>query len=430
MMIDSPLYITILVIITAFYYLTKSVKIQNIILLILSLVFYYYFSKGDILPILSIVAITLLINNFFKKYYFTGIFSIALIFIFFKYQQNHSLYLPIGLSFITFQVISLLEDKRRRIYKKENTLIESALYALYFPQIAAGPIEKASELISQFSESRSFNYNHYRKSLLKISFGILKKAIIANALWQIIYGFQQRESISTIELFLIPIFCRYFIFTNFSAYTDIALGTSNLFGIKLTENFNRPFAAKTLTQFWTRWHITLSNWIKSYILFPLAITFKRKNISIYFATIISFLIIGAWHGLTFHFLIYGLIQGLVISLESFLEKKNISFFKNNIIVNLFYRYIVIFIPAVLFFFKTIPKIENTNPLFIHRQFVIVLFYIFSLEIIQYVAKKFKLDDFIAKQSFLIRWTFYFSLVSLYFFAGNFNSDSTFLYFNF
>ena len=219
--------------------------------------------------------------------------------------SNLNILLPVGISFYTFQAVSYVVDVYKGNCSAEKNLLKYALYIAFFPQLVAGPIERADHIIPQFSKKYEFDYRQITDGMILIAWGLLKKMVIADELAVYvdkIYGNVDvytgfAFAIATI-MFAIQIYC------DFSGYSDIAAGSAKLFGINLMKNFDTPYLSGSLQEFWTRWHISLSQWFRDYIYVPLGGGRKgklRANLNL----LCTFLASGLWHGADMTFVIWG-----------------------------------------------------------------------------------------------------------------------------
>lgn len=218
------------------------------------------------------------------------------------------LVLPLAISFYTFQAVSYLADIYFGKQKPEQHYGYFSVYFAFFPQLVAGPIERARKLIPQFKVEQKFDYDNITYGMKRIAWGIFKKTLIADRLAPIVSSVYDSPNATGSEIVVATILFSIQLFADFSAVSDIAIGCARLFGIKLTENFKQPHFAVSIADFWNRWHITLSNWLRDYIFIPLC-KGKKKRGEIYFAIIITFLVSGIWHGAAWTFVLWGLIHG-------------------------------------------------------------------------------------------------------------------------
>ena len=231
------------------------------------------------------------------------------------------LILPAGISFYTFSSVSYVIDVYKEKIPAERSLLYYALYAAYFPKLLAGPIERAGHLLKQFHEEQEFDYDRAVYGVRLIVWGLFKKMVIADTLAKYVsqvYGSLAHCSGGT--LLAAAVFYSIQIYCDFSGYSDTAIGTSELFGYHLAENFRRPYLASSLQEFWRRWHISLSTWFRDYVYIPLGgsrcAPWKRD-----LNLIITFLCSGLWHGASWTFVLWGLIHGLGQVLENHLIPK-------------------------------------------------------------------------------------------------------------
>jgi alginate O-acetyltransferase complex protein AlgI len=222
-----------------------------------------------------------------------------------------SIMLPVGISFYTFQTISYTIDVYRGDLKARTDLLDYFLYVTFFPQLVAGPIERAPSLLVQVERSRSFDVERIIGGLTLAMWGAFKKMCVADTLAPYIDKVFVLESPSTLMVWAACLAFSVQIFADFSGYTDIARGTARMLGFELTENFRSPYLAASTPEFWQRWHISLSFWIRDYLLVPLLGAGRRlTTFRFVWATIVTFLVIGLWHGASWNFLLFGLWHGV------------------------------------------------------------------------------------------------------------------------
>ncbi|MCO4761765.1 MAG: MBOAT family protein [Myxococcales bacterium] len=234
-----------------------------------------------------------------------------------------SIVLPVGISFYTFQTMSYSVDVYRRHIPAERSLLKFALYVSFFPQLVAGPIVRAADLLPQFNQKISLTHDDVGAALFRIARGLVKKIVIADflAVNLVDRAFSNPSIYSSPELMVALYAYTMQIYCDFSGYTDVAIGTAQLLGYKLPENFDRPYSATTVAGFWRRWHITLAGWLRYYVFFPLggsrgSIWKAHRN------TFITLILIGLWHGANWTFVVYGAIHGLAISINRMLVRRN------------------------------------------------------------------------------------------------------------
>ena len=217
--------------------------------------------------------------------------------------------LPIGLSFHTFQAMSYTIEVYRGNQKAERHFGIYALYVMFFPQLVAGPIERPQNMLHQFYEEHQFEYWRVVQGLRLIVWGMFKKVVIADRLSPFVdLVYDHPHNYHGFQVILATIFFTFQIFCDFSGYSDIALGTAEVMGFKLMLNFNRPYFSKSISEFWKRWHISLSTWFRDYLYFPLGGNRVSKTRS-YLNQFIVFMISGLWHGANWTFVIWGTLHG-------------------------------------------------------------------------------------------------------------------------
>lgn len=221
------------------------------------------------------------------------------------------LILPLGISFHTFQAISYSTDVYRGHFKAEKNLVRFALFIAWFPQMVAGPIERASTLLVQLRNIELPTATQFRSGLFWLIWGLVKKIVVADGMAILVDDVYARP----FEYGFAPAWIAFFayafqIYCDFSGYTDMAKGSSLLFGVRLTENFNAPYLSRSFIEFWKRWHISLSLWFFEYVFYPLARRWPSQA-GIAMAILVTFLASGVWHGANWTFLLWGFANGLI-----------------------------------------------------------------------------------------------------------------------
>ncbi|MDX1772979.1 MBOAT family O-acyltransferase [Oceanihabitans sediminis] len=269
--------------------------------------------------------------------------------------------LPVGISFYTFQTLSYSIDIYRKQLKPTNDALSFFAFVSFFPQLVAGPIERASHLLPQFYKTYKFNYNQVKSGLLLMAFGLFKKMVIAdraalyvNEVYNNPGNYEGVETIIATVLFGFQIYC------DFSGYSDIAIGAARTMGFDLMKNFDSPYLSKSITEFWRRWHISLSTWFRDYVYIPLGGS-RNGKYRTYANLFIVFLVSGLWHGAAMTFVIWGAIHGLIIVLEKATSKpKDILFQKLNMNkANLSNKLVFIFITFTIVCFAWVFFRANT-----------------------------------------------------------------------
>jgi D-alanyl-lipoteichoic acid acyltransferase DltB (MBOAT superfamily) len=230
---------------------------------------------------------------------------------------------PLGISYITFQAIGYLIEIKRGSEPAEKHFGHFATYLLFFPKIIAGPVERAHHFLPQLKENRPFNYDTFTAGGKQLLWGLFKKIVIADRIAIYVNAiFNNYGHHSGITLFVAAVLYVLQIYADFSGYTDMALGFAKMLGFELMPNFNRPLLAKSVTEFWRKWHMSLSTWFGEYFYTPIAIA-KRDwgNMGVIYASFITFTVLGFWHGANWTFVVFGFLQGLILSLEIFTRRQ-------------------------------------------------------------------------------------------------------------
>ena len=326
----------------------KNSKLDLWWLFLMSLWFYGYSNPAYLILILSSICVNYFVTgqiNIGRKkeaikkarrwMLFGVVFNLALIF-YFKYydffisnmnmlfQKDWTLkniMLPLGISFFTFQQVSYVVDCYRDKKEVQYKFIEYAAYVTFFPQLVAGPIVMHSELVPQMQDvkKKKISYDNLSQGLYALALGLGKKVLIADTLSKIVnVGYQDILSLNGISAFVIMISYTLQIYFDFSGYCDMALGMAKMFNIDLPLNFNSPYKAKTVSEFWERWHMTLTRFFTQYVYIPMGGSRKGK-LRTYANTMIVFLLSGIWHGANWTFILWGIIHGAFMTAEKVIK---------------------------------------------------------------------------------------------------------------
>jgi D-alanyl-lipoteichoic acid acyltransferase DltB (MBOAT superfamily) len=220
--------------------------------------------------------------------------------------------LPIGLSFHTFQAMSYTIEVYFGRFPAERNFLRYALYVMFYPQLVAGPIERPQNLLHQFREEHHFDYERVAAGLLRMAVGMFKKVVIADTLALYVNDvYTKPQAHHGLPLILATLFFAFQIYWDFSGYSDIALGSAQVMGFSLMENFRTPYAAASISEFWRRWHISLSTWFRDYVYIPMGGN-RVSRAARYRNLMIVFLLSGLWHGANWTFVIWGGLHGFFL----------------------------------------------------------------------------------------------------------------------
>lgn len=453
----------------------KNLKLQNLLIVLASYIFYGWWDWKFLTLILFSTLVDyfigiglqkqlnqknrkiLLFTSIFINLGFLGVFKYYNFFIdnfisaftFFGANikpNTLNIILPVGISFYTFQTLSYSIDVYKNKIQPTNDFIAFSAFVCFFPQLVAGPIERASNLLPQFYKKRFFDYSKAVDGMQLILWGLFKKVVIADNCAQfanIIFNDYSIFSGST--LLLGTIFFSFQIYGDFSGYSDIAIGTSKLLGFNLSKNFNFPYFSKTIPEFWKRWHISLSSWFKDYVYIPLGGS-KNGLYKHIRNTFIIFTVSGFWHGANWTFVIWGLLNAIYFLPSLFFKRKDINYqnnlylkIKNNL--SILTTYILILFSWIFFRSNHISDAFNfikiifsdslfSIPKFNDAQLAIpIILILLSFISIEWIAKKYDhVLQILNSKSKLFRWSFYYILIiTIFIFAG---STQQFIYFQF
>lgn len=375
MVFSSLLFLTLFLPIVLTIYFILPWKLKNLWLLVTSLFFYFW---GEIqygwIMLMSIglnYIFGLWINQAKEKQSAKKVVAIAVVanlalLIFFKYAhfffQNltflglksikfDAIALPIGISFFTFHALSYVIDVYRHESYVQKNPINFGLYIAFFPQLIAGPIIRYHDIDAQL-EKRQITRDNLAYGIERFIIGLSKKVLIANVLAgpaDKIFGLSVGNLSTSLAWFGLICYALQ-IYFDFSGYSDMAIGLARMFGFKFLENFNYPYISRSITEFWHRWHISLSNWFRDYLYIPLGGNRKGK-LRTYFNLITVFFLCGLWHGASWNFIIWGLFYGLVLVLERVGILK--SFIEKSKVISHFYTLFIILMAWVFFRTETL-----------------------------------------------------------------------------
>jgi alginate O-acetyltransferase complex protein AlgI len=354
MLFNSFIFLIFLIVILPIFYLLPTKKTKNLFLLITSYFFYGYWDWRFCI-LLAITSVTVYwigikinrsTNPNNRKYllYLSLIINLGILAIF-KYFNffidsfanlssnlgvsldflHLNIILPVGISFYTFQALSYVLDVYWEKIQPTHNFIDFALFVSFFPQLVAGPIERASNLLPQFNKKLKPTKLQLQEGLTLVVFGLFKKVMIGDTAGKIVdHIFAQPELYMSFELLCGLILFSIQIYADFSGYSSIARGTAKLLGVELMRNFEQPYLSRNITEFWRRWHISLSSWLKDYLYIPLGGNRKGK-VRIYTNLMITMLLGGLWHGASWNFVIWGGLHGLYLGIHKIIiGKRRIS----------------------------------------------------------------------------------------------------------
>ena len=404
------------------------------------------------------VIVNLSILGFFKYYnFFSASLVDALSQVGIKANLTSlNIILPVGISFYTFHGLSYVIDIYYEKIEPEKNFINYGVFVSFFPLLVAGPIERATHLLPQITKKRNFDYSIAVDGLKQILWGVFKKVVIADNCAEFANQiFNNSFDYSGWTLLLGTLFFTFQVYADFSGYSDIAIGTAHLLGIDLIRNFNFPFFSKNVSEFWRRWHISLSSWFNDYIFIPIASNSGWRKLGlkgVCLAIFITFTLCGLWHGANWTFVIYGFLQSFAIVFELLFKKQRTFIFSklpawlcsrlSMFITFSYFCFSLIFFrsrnitQAVHFIIDLVKKIFSTSNFTESFSFLISkagwllpLFLILFIYI-EWKGKeqKYPIQNFGIKYPQIFRYLFYYSmLLSIFLFAGH---PEKFIYFQF
>ena len=400
-------------------------------------------SGRKLLLILSLV-INLGILGFFKYFNFfvSSLQELLQVFSLPVHIKTLSIILPVGISFYTFQTLSYTIDIFNRKIQPTRDTVSFFAFVSFFPQLVAGPIERAGHLLPQFFGKKEFSYNFCVQGLRLILWGLFKKIVIADNLGILADAlFDTHQSVSGVTTLAGSLFFAFQIYADFSGYSDIAIGLSRMLGFDLMKNFKTPYFSPTFGEFWRRWHISLSTWFRDYLYIPLGGNRKsafRNQLNI----IVTFLLSGLWHGANITFLIWGGLHGIALILEKWLKGKwNRLFYAPLVfmVVTLLwipfraenYNHFIVLSKSIFQFGSySITTLYQTISNFSNIRFVVLSLVLVGFLSIEYHLRSDDFNEWIQKKPGFTRFTLYYAIVLLILLLGNFNVKPYFIYFQF
>ena len=391
------------------------------------------------------VIINIGILGFFKYFnFFTD--SLLSLFELFGWTYSYrrlNIILPVGISFYTFQTLSYTLDIYRKRLTPTKDITSFFAFVSFFPQLVAGPIERAKDLLPQFHKINKISYNSIRSGLILITIGLFKKIVIADRLAIYVDScYANIDQANGIPMLIAIIFFAFQLYLDFSAYSDIAIGIARTLGFNLSTNFKRPYLSISFSDFWKRWHISLSSWFKDYVYISLGGN-KVNKTKMFRNIFIVFLLSGLWHGASWNFVIWGGLNGLFLILfDTHINQRIKSKLLKHMFIFTSWALSLIFFRAQTFneainVFSNI-NLSNKSNIYsmglnnseIHFTFWLLISYM-AIEYIN--EKKGNLINIITNQKMLIRFTFYLLLILSIIFLGAYGvgfNDTNFIYFQF
>ncbi|MCB0805047.1 MAG: MBOAT family protein [Bacteroidales bacterium] len=480
MLFNSLEFIVFFPLVVAAYFALPS-RFRWILLLIASYYFYMCWNyKYIILIIFSTLVDYVAARAMFaakskrtKKFYlFASLFSNLGLLFFFKYFNffgenvnavfdslnifynvpEYAFLLPVGISFYTFQTLSYTIDVYMGKKEPEKHFGIFALYVAFFPQLVAGPIERSARLLPQFHQVFTFDYNRIKTGIVLMAWGFFKKVVIADRLAEYVNQvYNNPHDYGGLQDLIATFFFGSQIYCDFSGYSDIAIGSAMVLGYDLMTNFRRPYLSKSIREFWSRWHISLSTWFRDYLYIPLGGN-RVVKWRWYYNLFITFLISGLWHGANWTFVIWGALHGsyLVLAIVTAKSRDKLALaaglyrFKwiNNLI-NLAWTFALVYFAWIFFRANSIQDailiIGNildfstyggaTQLFHFASDFYLAFGLIGFLMMVEILQEYYSLNGRLANQTRLIKWVIFIIIVLMIFVLGKWD-ESDFLYFQF
>ncbi len=402
---------------------------------------------------LSVAVVSSLLLLFFFKYFnFASetITQIANKFALGLHPVTLNILLPVGISFYTFQTIGYVVDVYRGTTKAERNFGIYATFISFFPQLVAGPIERTNNLLPQIKSEKTFSYDEVTYGLKLMAWGFFKKLAIADVLAEYVdRAYNNIGHLTGMDYAMAIFFFTIQIYCDFSGYSDIAIGCARMLGIKLMKNFASPYFSKSIKEFWSRWHISLSTWFKDYVYIPLGGN-RCSKIRNYFNLLATFLVSGLWHGAGWTYVIWGGIHGFLQVIEKALHIKAPKSKNAKRIFDIFSVLIVFFICNIAWVFFRAENLPDAihvikaafvtlsrGAAYFHTNIGItpvilvkIIFCIILLAVFDYFSLKTDVIAWISSKKLFVRWFFYIFIIILIIICIPVSNQTTFIYFQF
>lgn len=461
-----------------YWIVAKNLRLRNILILSSSYLFYGWWDWRFLLLIITSSLVDYIVgnkiyhtkNDAIKKRYLLLSLLINLGFlVYFKYTNffidsfikafslfgnevdsfSLNIILPVGISFYTFQTLSYTIDIYKGKLKPTKNPLAFFSFVAFFPQLVAGPIERASHLLPQFFKTHTFKYEIFKKGMFLVAFGLFKKMVIADRLAILVNEvYNNVEVYSGMDLWIATVFFAFQIYCDFSGYSDIAIGLSRMMGFDLMKNFDTPYFSRSITEFWRRWHISLSTWFRDYVYIPLGGS-KAKEYRVYANLFIVFVVSGLWHGAAVTFIIWGFIHGVIIVIEKALRNHNIMVNRDKPLLSVYFGIQTFLIVCIAWLFFRANSFDDSlyiiHNLFsfnsqvgiiklglaepeIYLSFVLI----FVLLVFDYTHRRYNVAKIVNKAPLVMRSVMYVCIIFSIVILGVYGNDgvSEFIYFQF
>jgi len=464
MQYNSIIFFIFIIASVLLYYLIP-VKYRNHFLLIINYAFYSYFDYRLTFLLIGITSVNYFLGEAVRKsgtddakktYVVLGVVFNILILGFFKYfnffiesaksfvsilgwninLDTLNIILPLGISFYIFQTLTFIFDNYYEFIEGKYSFFEFAVFASFFPTVVAGPIERASRLLPQIKNDRQFSTENIKKGFALITTGMVRKVLIADSCGSIVnHIFAEPLYYTSIEVLIAVLLFTIQVYNDFAGYSSISRGVGMLFGFDIMLNFKQPYFANSVSDFWRRWHISLSTWLRDYLFKPLQIKFRDLgNWGNALAIMITFILCGLWHGASWNFIIWGFLHGFFMSfaiLNKTFKDKLKSLIASPFLLNVLQVTSTIFLVTLANVFFRTTDINHASQIlsqtfsFSHSEFTfrfIKIFLAYSVVsfTIDYFENRYNFDYFLADMPAPIKFGFIISswfLIFLFIFSS-------------
>jgi D-alanyl-lipoteichoic acid acyltransferase DltB (MBOAT superfamily) len=462
MIFNSSSFVLFFVVVFLIYYtfLKEKTKLQNWLLL-LSSYYFYGFANWRILPLLFFTTLLFYFLGIAIKnastdkkanlLNFTGIISGIGLLVYFKYFNffidsfsslfqsiglksnfgTFNIIMPLGISFFTFKLISYVIEIHRGKIEPCRDFVAFSTYISFFPTILSGPIDKPNTFIPQLQKKRSFNYNLVVDGSKQVLWGTFQKMVIADNIAEAINAtWRDIPHQSSLVLILTALLYSVQMYTDFSGYSNMAIGIGKLLGFKITKNFNYPFFARNVAEYWRNWHMSLTSWLTDYVFMPLNIKFRDLGtLGMILAIIINMVLVGMWHGANWTFVVFGLYHGLLfiplVMSGAFLKKKKLKpnrygFPSLNDFSKMIFTFLLISFGSIIFRAENISQawqyifgifdfsLKHNNLGIFYSKYAAIFF-----SLLLFLLEWYKREDDYAIANFGVNWHFTFRIAFYY-----------------
>lgn len=436
--VTSVYYLAFIFAASLLLYFINNLKIKNCIIFCFSLFFIWTFSKDYYFVVVSLLVclygyiFSFIIKKHKNKLLYTSA-SLILILVLILFKEgflSKSLLVPLGISFYILRLVWYFNYLYNGKIEIQKNFFVFSNYLIFFPSYIAGPIEKPTSFFDEINKNETPSYLNIKKGWIRLLYGIFEKIVICDFFGQIVEMILPNSEITGPVVFIGILLYSFQIYLDFDSYSNIALGSASIIGVELNENFKTPYLSKNIKEFWNRWHISLSTWLKENVYIPLGGN-KKGSIRKIINVILVFVASGIWHGVALHYILWGLFHALLRIIEDLIEKI-IGKSLDNIVISFFrvlINFIIVSLTWLLFRYESISEISTIfarinissdvvmSSLLTHNEYLWMCALLIFVVIIDLLRYKINIYNLIAKFYFPFRLLIYFVFIVVFLIFG-------------